>query len=93
MSLVNVDFDGSSVHATDLSSTPSAVRSSGRLNFWDVALGLGLAAFLPALFWVGLVWAVCSGVGVAISGATLATIGFSVAAFLTVVCSAMFRAG
>jgi hypothetical protein len=93
MSLVNVDFNGSSVHATDLGSAPSVVRSTDRAHVWDIALGLGLAALLPALFWVGVVWAVCAGLGVAISGATLATIGFAVASFLTIVCSAMFRAG
>lgn len=93
MSIANVDFNGSSVQAGDLVSTPSAARTTDRTNVSDIALGIGLAAFVPALFWTGLVWAVCLGLGIAISGVTLATTGVAVASFLTIVCSATFRAG
>jgi hypothetical protein len=93
MSIANIDFNGSSVQAVDLVSTPSGARTADRTNVSDIALGIGLAAFVPALFWTGLVWAVCLGFGIPISGVALATLGFAVASFLTIVCSAMFRAG
>lgn len=91
VSIANVDFNGSSVQTAELVGSIRAANEADREKSSDVALGIGLAAFLPALFWVGLVWAVCAGLGIAISGATLATIGFAVAVFLTIICSAMFR--
>ncbi len=89
MSIANVDFNGSSDAAADQASGHRAARRS---HLSDIALGLGLAAVVPALFWTAAIWATCSVFGFAMSGATLATIGLAVATFLTIVCSAMFRA-
>jgi hypothetical protein len=92
MSIANIDFNGSTAQTADSVSVAAVGRQIGRAKLADVATGLCVAAFLPALFWTALVWAVGHGLGVTMSGATLATVGFGVAAFLTIVCSAMFKA-
>ena len=56
---------------------------------WARAAGVSLCALLPAAFWCAVIWIVGHGLGNAPDGAALAAIGTLIAAFLTVISSAL----
>lgn len=55
----------------------------------DTLIGIGIIAVIPALFWTGAVWAASQVFGFEVTPAALGVLAVSIAAFLTIVCSAI----
>jgi hypothetical protein len=55
-------------------------------------LGIGIASIIPALFWMGMIWAAGRLLGFEISGMMLLSTGTAIALFLGLICSALLAA-
>lgn len=71
--------------------TVASVRSSAGLHKDPVtsAAGIIICAIVPAIFWCAVIWWVGHALGKAPNAATMATIGTTIATFLTVIGSAV----
>ncbi|MGH1418809.1 MAG: hypothetical protein ACRBCJ_08115 [Hyphomicrobiaceae bacterium] len=70
--------------------SPSLTTSNQSLAHSDKALALLLVAFLPALFWSGIFYIVAPTFGIAASPAVISTAFVVIAAFISVVFSALW---
>lgn len=76
--------DADMAHAATISTaTPAAFSTGGN------GIGLLIVTTLPALFWGGVLYAVCSLIGIAVSLTTLCGVGIAIAAFLAIIFRAL----
>ena len=68
-------------------STASALQTITATQ--DVLIGIAIIAFIPALFWTAVVWVVSQLFALNVSPAALGVMAASIAAFLSIVCSAI----
>ena len=58
-----------------------------------ILAGIAIVALVPAIFWTCLIWGVSHTFDLGLTTLTLATLATAIAAFLSIVCSAVIAAG